>query len=81
MNTADVMVAFTVLTNFQIQIVLGLQGYMEYGKQINFELDVLNIYAWNFVFHQNKIVFFSSIILCNAWYTVDICKGYMSPSR
>jgi len=47
---------------------------MEYAKQINFELGVQNIYAWNFVFHQNKIVFFSSIILCKAWYIVDICK-------
>jgi len=34
---------------------------MEYGKQINFDVDVRNIYAWNFIFCQNKIVFFSSI--------------------
>ena len=42
MNTADVMVVVKVLANFQIQIqiVLDLQGYMEYGKQINFDLDV-----------------------------------------
>ena len=34
MNTAGVTVVVTVLANFQIKIVLDLQGYMEYGKQI-----------------------------------------------
>ena len=40
MNTLDVTVVVTVLANFQIQIVLDLQGYTEYGKQVNFDLDV-----------------------------------------
>ena len=39
-NTADVKVVVTVFANFQIQIVLDLWGYMEYGKQINVDLDV-----------------------------------------
>ena len=39
-NTVDVNVVVTVLANFQIQIVLDLYGYMEYEKQINFDLDV-----------------------------------------
>ena len=43
MNTADVTVVSPVLKNFQIQIVLDLYGYMEYGKQINFDQDVQNI--------------------------------------
>ena len=43
MNTVDVTVVVTVLANFGIQIVLDLQGYMEYGKQLNFDLDVRNI--------------------------------------
>ena len=43
MNTADVTVVVTVLANFQVQIVLDLQGYMEYGKEINFDLDVYSV--------------------------------------
>jgi len=43
MNTADVMAVLTVLANFQIQIELDLYGYMEYGKKINFDLDVQNV--------------------------------------
>ena len=43
MNTAGVAVVVTVLANFQVQIVLDLKRYMEYGKQINFDLDVQNI--------------------------------------
>jgi len=43
MNTAGVNSVVTVLMNFQIQIVLDLYRYMEYGKQINFDLDVKNV--------------------------------------
>jgi len=74
MNTAGVTVVVTALSKFQIEIVPDLQGYMECGKQINVDLDVRNILAWNFVFQQNKIVFFSSIILCSACCIVDICE-------
>jgi hypothetical protein len=40
MNTADVTVVITVIANFQIQIVLELYGYMEYGKHINCVVNV-----------------------------------------
>ena len=43
MNIADVTVVVTVLANFQNQFVLDLQGYMEYGEQINLDLDVQNV--------------------------------------
>jgi hypothetical protein len=39
MNTADGTVVITVISNFQIQIVLDLKRYMEYGKQTNSVLD------------------------------------------
>ena len=68
MNTADVMAVVTVLANFQIQILLDLQGYMEYGKQINTKCLSMGFRI------LTEYFFFSSVILCNAWYFVYVCE-------